>query len=38
MHEHTVTVTVDEDETSIDEIVDALGKAGYSVAGYAPES
>lgn len=31
MSKHTVTVAFDDDEITIDEIVTALGKAGYAV-------
>jgi copper chaperone CopZ len=38
MNEHTVTVEFDDDQTSIDDIVKALGTAGYTVPSYSPES
>ena len=38
MNDHTVTVEFDDDQTSIDDIVKALGKAGYTVPSYSPES
>ena len=38
MENHTVTVGFDDAETSIDDIVKALGKAGYTVPSYAPET
>ena len=38
MNEHTVSVSFDDADTSIDDIVEALGKAGYTVSSYAPET
>mgnify|MGYP002528644904 FL=1 len=38
MNEHTVTVEFDDDQTSIDDIVKALGPAGYTVPSYSPDS
>lgn len=38
MEKHTVTVDFDDAETSISDIVEALGKAGYTVPSYAPET
>ena len=38
MNEHTVTVEFDDDGASIDDIVKALGEAGYTVPSYAPAS
>ena len=35
MNEHTLTVDFDDERLSIDEIVQALNKAGYTVPGYA---
>jgi len=31
MNQHTVTVSFDDEDISIDEVVAALGKAGYAV-------
>ncbi len=38
MNDHTLTVEFDDDQTSIDDIVKALGQAGYTVPSFAPES
>jgi len=35
MEEHTVTVRFDDDELSIEDIIRALGDAGYSVPSHA---
>ena len=34
MNEHTLTVAFDDAELSVDHIVQALNKAGYTVPGY----
>ena len=34
MRKHTLTVQFDDDKTSLDEIVQALAKAGYTVPSY----
>ena len=34
MNEHTVTVEFDDDQLSIDDIIQALGEAGYTVPKY----
>ncbi len=34
MNAHTVTVRFDDEEASLDDVVTALGKAGYSVPEY----
>ena len=34
MNEHTVTVAFDDDDLSVDRIVQALNDAGYTVPGY----
>ena len=31
MDKHTLTVTFDDDDTSVDNVVEALGQAGYTV-------
>jgi len=38
MSEHTITVGFDDEKASIDDIVKALGEAGYTVPRYAPGS
>jgi len=31
MNEHTLTVTFDDDDTSVDTVIETLGEAGYTV-------
>jgi copper chaperone CopZ len=37
MDDHTVTVAFDDDQLSIEEVIQALNKAGYSVPDYEKE-
>jgi len=37
MNDHTMTVTFDDDHLALDNVVKALGEAGYTVPSYARE-